>query len=86
MRLVLVLAALLATAGCTTHRPSAAGRSETAERLSEEARQARDRGDTQAAEYLLTAAVDHNPGDVETRLELAEMLLCTAISRPPSCI
>lgn len=29
----------------------------------------------QAAEYLLTAAVDHNPGDAETRLELAEMLL-----------
>ncbi len=72
---VLVLAALLAMAGCTTHRPSAAGRSETAERLTAEARQARDRGDTQSAEYLLTSAVDHNPGDSETRLELAELLL-----------
>jgi predicted Zn-dependent protease len=66
---------LLAITGCTSHRPATTARSETAERLSEEARQARDRGDLQSAEYLLTAAVDHNPGDGETRLELAELLL-----------
>jgi predicted Zn-dependent protease len=70
-----IVATLLAAVGCTGHRPPATGRSETAERLLEEARQARDRGDAQAAEYLLSAAVDHNPGDGETRLELAEMLL-----------
>jgi Tfp pilus assembly protein PilF len=74
-RQVFVLATLLATIGCTTHRPSTAGRSELAERLTEEARQARDRGDSRSAEYLLTSAVDHNPGDCETRLELAELLL-----------
>src|SRR5262249_36841625 len=61
-----------AIVGCAGHKPATAGRSETAERLSEEARQARDRGDAQSAEYLLTAAVDHNPGDGETRLALAE--------------
>lgn len=69
------LAAFLLLVGCTGHRPAAAGRSETAERLCEQARQARDRGDTQSAEYLLSAAVEHNPGDGETRLELSELLL-----------
>jgi tetratricopeptide (TPR) repeat protein len=52
-----------------------AGRSETSERLCEEARRAKDRGDTHAAENLLASAVDRNPGDAEMRLELSEMLL-----------
>jgi lipopolysaccharide biosynthesis regulator YciM len=50
-------------------------RSETAERLSAEARQAKVRGDSQSAEHLLTEAVERNPSDCETRLELSEMLL-----------
>jgi len=52
-----------------------AGRSETSERLCEEARRAKDRGDTQTAETLLASAVERNPADTETRLELSEMLL-----------
>ncbi len=71
---VLVLVSL--AAGCTARRPAAtASRSETAERFSQEARQARDRGDLPAAESLMQAAVDRNPGDGEMRLELAELLL-----------
>jgi predicted Zn-dependent protease len=50
-------------------------RSETAERLSAEARQAKIRGDAQSAEILLTEAVERNPSDCETRLELSELLL-----------
>src|SRR5947208_14782194 len=71
----LVLAAFGALGACSTQRQVATGRSETAEKLSEQARQARDRGDSQSAEYLLTAAVDRNPTDCETRLELSELLL-----------
>ncbi|MGE5193931.1 MAG: tetratricopeptide repeat protein [Deltaproteobacteria bacterium] len=71
----LALAACFLLAGCAARRPAATARSETAERLSEQARQARDRGDLQSAETLLTAAVDRNPGDGETRLELSELLL-----------
>src|SRR5262249_25194756 len=56
-------------------RPAATGRSETTERLSEQARQAREQGDRREAESLLTAAVERNPGDDEMRLELAELLL-----------
>jgi tetratricopeptide (TPR) repeat protein len=72
---LLLLAAGLVLAGCTARRQAAAGRSETSERLSEQARQARDRGDLQSAESLLTAAVDRNPGDAEMRLELSELML-----------
>jgi tetratricopeptide (TPR) repeat protein len=64
-----------ALGGCSSPRPTTTGRSETAEKLSEQARQARDRGDSRSAEYLLTAAVDRNPADCETRLELSELLL-----------
>jgi len=74
-RVRVALAACLALGGCSGHRPSVTGRSETAERLSEQARQARDRGDVRSAEYLLAAAVEKNPGDSETRLELSQMLL-----------
>jgi tetratricopeptide (TPR) repeat protein len=70
---VLTLAGVLGA--CSTQRQASTGRSETAEKLSEQARQARDRGDSQSAEYLLTAAVDRNPADCETRLELSELLL-----------
>jgi tetratricopeptide (TPR) repeat protein len=56
-------------------RPAATGRSETTERLSEQARQAREQGDRHEAESLLTAAVERNPRDDEMRLELAELLL-----------
>jgi tetratricopeptide (TPR) repeat protein len=52
-----------------------ASRSEKAERLSVEARQARERGDLKSAETLLTAAVERNPNDYETRLELSELLV-----------
>jgi uncharacterized protein (TIGR02996 family) len=64
-----------ALAGCSLRRPAATGRSETTERLSEQARQARERGDRREAESLLTAAVERNPGDDEMRLELADLLL-----------
>jgi tetratricopeptide (TPR) repeat protein len=64
-----------ALGACSTQRQTTTGRSETAEKLSEQARQARDRGDSKSAEYLLTAAVDRNPADCETRLELSELLL-----------
>jgi Flp pilus assembly protein TadD len=71
----LVLAITCTIAGCTLHRPAATGRSETTERLSEQARQARERGDRRQAESLLAAVVERNPGDDEMRLELAELLL-----------
>ena len=64
-----------ALAGCSLRRPATTGRSEMTERLSEQARQARERGDRREAESLLTAAVERNPGDDEMRLELAELLL-----------
>lgn len=52
-----------------------AGRSETSERLCEQARRAKEHGDVRSAEQLLASAVERSPGDTETRLELAEMLL-----------
>jgi predicted Zn-dependent protease len=78
LRLLLAGIALvgsLGPAGCARKQATVTARSETAERLSAQARQASDRGDDRSAEQLLTAAVDRNPGDCETRLELAEMLL-----------
>src|SRR5262245_11507222 len=66
---------LLALAGCARQQANVTSRSATAERLSEQARQARDRGDANSAEHFLAAAVERNPGDCETRLELSEMLL-----------
>src|SRR5262245_31496563 len=71
----LALAVSLIFGGCRAHRPPASGRSETAERLVEQGRHARERGELQAAETLLAAAVDRSPGDGEIRLELAELLL-----------
>jgi cytochrome c-type biogenesis protein CcmH/NrfG len=71
----LVVAFACAIAGCALRRPAATGRSETTERLSEQARQARERGDRREAESLLAAAVERNPGDDEMRLELAELQL-----------
>jgi Flp pilus assembly protein TadD len=71
----LAMAASCLVAGCASRRPATTARSETSERLSEQARQARDQGDLQAAETLLTAAVERNPADGEMRLELAELLL-----------
>ena len=65
----------LAGAGCAHQQSTVTARSETAERLSAEARQAKVRGDSISAEHLLTEAVERNPGDCETRLELSEMLL-----------
>jgi Flp pilus assembly protein TadD len=73
----LVLVITCALAGCALRRPGATGRSETTERLSEQARRARERGDGREAESLLTAAVERNPGDDEMRLELAELLIET---------
>ena len=71
----MALFGVLAAAGCARQQSTATARSETAERLSAEARQAKVRGDSQSAEHLLTEAVERNPGDCETRLELSEMLL-----------
>ena len=71
----LALAACCVLAGCASRRPATGARSETSERLSEQARHAREQGDLQTAETLLTAAVERNPGDAEMRLELAELLL-----------
>jgi tetratricopeptide (TPR) repeat protein len=65
----------LAGAGCARQQATVTARSETAERLSAEARQAKVRGDSESAEHLLTEAVERNPSDCETRLELSEMLL-----------
>ena len=72
---LVVLLGSLSGAGCARQQSTVTARSETAERLSAEARQAKVRGDSQSAEHLLTEAVDRNPGDCETRLELSEMLL-----------
>lgn len=69
------LVGCLNLAGCARKQATVTARSETAERLSVQARQASDRGDERSAEQLLSAAVERNPGDCETRLELAEMLL-----------
>ncbi|MBI3860642.1 MAG: tetratricopeptide repeat protein [Planctomycetia bacterium] len=74
VRAALVIACL-ALAGCARQQATLTSRSETAEKLSVEARQARERGDLQSARTLLTAAVERNPNDYETRLELSEMLL-----------
>jgi predicted Zn-dependent protease len=73
--LCVALLGCLSGAGCARQQSTVTSRSETAERLSAEARQAKVRGDSQSAEHLLTEAVDRNPGDCETRLELSEMLL-----------
>lgn len=72
---LLALATGLSGAGCARQQSTVTARSETAERLSAEARQAKVRGDSQSAEHLLTEAVERNPADCETRLELSEMLL-----------
>src|SRR5262249_20613015 len=72
---IIALCAGLSGSGCARARSTMTARSETAERLSAEARQAKVRGDSQSAEQLLTEAVERNPGDCETRLELSEMLL-----------
>ena|GEM_PF-5196777 len=69
------LAAGLSAVGCARQQATVTARSETAERLSAEARQAKVRGDSESAEHLLTEAVERNPSDCETRLELSEMLL-----------
>lgn len=74
-RLVGTLVVVLLAGGCARQQASIAARSEKAERLSVEARQAKDRGDAESAVSLLTAAVERNPSDYETRLELAELLL-----------
>lgn len=71
----IALAACAGFTGCSSRRNSIAGRSETSERLCDEARRAKDRGDTHAAESLLATAVERNPDDSETRLELSDMLL-----------
>ena len=70
-----LVAGCLVMAGCARQQPTLAARSEKAERLSVEARQARERGDLKSAETLLTAAVERNPNDYEMRLELSELLL-----------
>jgi len=70
-----VLICALISGGCSAHRPPPTARSETAERLVEQSRQARERGELHSAETLLTAAVDRSPSDGEMRLELAELLL-----------
>lgn len=75
MLVSLALAGCLDLAGCARKQATVTARSETAERLSVQARQASDRGDERSAEQLLSAAVERNPTDCETRLELAEMLL-----------
>jgi Flp pilus assembly protein TadD len=72
---IVPLFAVLAGAGCAHQQSTVTARSETAERLSAEARQAKVRGDEQSAEHLLAEAVERNPSDCETRLELSEMLL-----------
>jgi len=73
--LIVLLVLCVISAGCASRQANLAARSENAERLSIEARQARDRGDLLSAETLLTAAVERNPEDGEIRLELAELLL-----------
>jgi tetratricopeptide (TPR) repeat protein len=71
----LCLAGLVWGAGCSSQRAARIQGRETAEQLADRARAAADRGDKESAEVLLTAAVNHNPNDCETRLELSEMLL-----------
>jgi tetratricopeptide (TPR) repeat protein len=70
-----LIVACVTFGGCARKQSTLASRSEKAERLSVEARQARARGDLKSAETLLTAAVEQNPNDYETRLELSELLL-----------
>lgn len=69
------LAGSLLFTGCSSQRAARIQGRETAEQLADRARAAADRGDKQSAEVLLTAAVNHNPSDCETRLELSDMLL-----------
>jgi len=73
--LIILLILCAISAGCARRQANLAARSDNAERLSIEARQARDRGDLLSAETLLTAAIERNPEDGEIRLELAELLL-----------
>jgi tetratricopeptide (TPR) repeat protein len=67
--------------GCARQKAMLAARSEKAERLSVEARQARERGDLQSAETLLTAALEQNPKDDDIRVELSELLLLNGKAR-----
>jgi tetratricopeptide (TPR) repeat protein len=62
-------------AGCSGSKLARRADRDTADQLTARARAAADKGDAASAEYFLTAAVDSNPRDCETRLELSEMLM-----------
>ncbi|MBS0261213.1 MAG: tetratricopeptide repeat protein [Planctomycetes bacterium] len=78
--ILLVLLFGVGFSGCAHRQAIQAARSENAEKLSLDARRARERGDLLSAETLLTAAVERNPTDDDIRLELAELLL---VNRKP---
>lgn len=61
--------------GCARGRPGWGRSRDTAARLTEQARQAGDRGDSKSAEILLAEAVRSDPRDCEARIELSELLL-----------
>lgn len=73
---VQIVCALGATlcGGCA-NRNNWFAKTDAAQRLAQEARQAEDRGDLAQAQHLMTAAVKTNPGDCETRLELCDLLI-----------
>jgi tetratricopeptide (TPR) repeat protein len=73
----IALAVSLWPAGCARQRQAVLARNEESDRLAQQARSAQDRGDSDTAEKLFTEAVNNNPRNCETRLELSELLLQT---------
>lgn len=67
--------ACLLLAGCAASRKLGNARSDESHRLVQQAHQAEDRGDGKAAQRLLAEAVESNPSNCETRLELSEFLV-----------
>jgi tetratricopeptide (TPR) repeat protein len=65
----------LLSSGCSLPKNTWFAKTDEAQQLATQARQAQDQGDCKQAEHLLTAAVKTNPRDGETRLELSELLL-----------
>lgn len=66
---------LLGLQGGCLPKSSWFARTDQAQQLAQEARHAHDRGDSAKAEHLLSSAVQIDPRDCETRIELSEMLL-----------
>jgi len=72
---VVFVALFVAVTGCATERNRSTSQHVSAQQLAERAFDAEDRGETGRAAALLDEAVQIDPTDCETRLQLSELLL-----------